>query len=456
MTTQGDTVPLLSVFNHHHRAIAIAALLALLHPTAQGQVTNQKAVGTAGSLPTEFLPRISPQNRNLALSRAGCDRKLEATIIAGLAGLKELQKPDGSWGGLNEYGTAALALMAFYGHGEGQKSSPFLETIRRGIQFLNSSRMSKYIVEMTAKNERVQLFERREWEMAMGAIAMAEHAILSEDASIRDTLSAHTVAILRQQLESGGWGPSATPSIGWKPIDANRKADICRTAWMVQALRASKMAGCAPPEVDAALAKAEQFVRSLSLPKGGFGCRLPEQDYLRSGIGAFVLASNQSAVNLPPLRTLFFEYPDDPGSWLVEDEYMLGANLLVAPLFEDAATSRRVYLPPGTWIDYQSGRSYEGARYHEIAAGTIPIVLLVKNHTVLPHVAVAQNTAAIDWRNVELKVFATDGAASEGTFIQPGGAVQTLRVEGANVVGNPLAGRVTWRVTRPTVTPGSN
>ena len=55
-------------------------------------------------------------------------------------------------------------------------------------------------------------------------------------------------------------------------------------------------------------------------------------------------------------------------------------------------------------------------------------------------------------RNVELKVFATDGAASEGTFIQPGGAVQTLRVEGTSVVGNPLAGRVTWRVTRPPVT----
>src|SRR5688572_25244014 len=141
-----------------------------------------------------------------------------------------------------------------------------------------------------------------------------------------------------------------------------------------------------------------------------------------------------AAKGWPMLRTLFFEYPNDPGSWLVEDEYILGENLLVAPLFEDAATSRRVYVPPGTWIDYQSGRSYEGARYHEIAAGTIPIVLLVKNHTVLPHVAVAQNTAAIDWRNVELKVFATDAAASEGTFIQPGGAVQTLRVEGTNVV----------------------
>jgi alpha-D-xyloside xylohydrolase len=163
-----------------------------------------------------------------------------------------------------------------------------------------------------------------------------------------------------------------------------------------------------------------------------------------------------SAKGWPMLRTLFFEYPNDPGSWLVEDEYMLGANLLVAPLLETGAAVRRVYLPPGMWIDYQTGKAYEGARYHTITAGVIPIVLLVKDHTVLPHVAVAQSTAGIDWKNVELKVYSTDGAVAEGTFIQPGGAVQTLRVNGAALVSDPLAGKVTWRVTRPSVTPATN
>ena len=156
------------------------------------------------------------------------------------------------------------------------------------------------------------------------------------------------------------------------------------------------------------------------------------------------------------LRTLFFEYPDDPTSWTIEDEYMLGASLLVAPLFTDSATSRRVYLPPGTWIDYQSGRSYSGAAWHEIPAGTVPIVLLVKDHTVLPHVAVAQSTAQIDWKNVELRTFSSDGGAAEGTFILPGGAVQTIRVNATSVVGNPLAGQVTWRVTRPTISASPN
>ena len=135
---------------------------------------------------------------------------------------------------------------------------------------------------------------------------------------------------------------------------------------------------------------------------------------------------------------------------MVEDEYLFGSDLLVAPLFESTA-SRRVYLPPGSWIDYQTGRAYEGARWHEIAAGEIPIVLLVRDHAVLPHVAVAQSTSAIDWGHVELRAFSTDGAPAEGRFALPGGAVQTVRVEGGKLARDPLGGKVTWRVTNANV-----
>ena len=162
-----------------------------------------------------------------------------------------------------------------------------------------------------------------------------------------------------------------------------------------------------------------------------------------------------AAKGWPMLRTLFFEYPNDPTSWTIEDQYMLGANLLVAPLFADSAISRRVYLPPGTWIDYQTNRAYAGARWHDIAAGTVPIVLLVRDHTVLPHVAVAQSTADIDWKTVELRTFSSDGAPAEGTFIEPGGRLTTIRVNQAGAV-EPSAANRTWRVTRPTITPAAN
>jgi alpha-D-xyloside xylohydrolase len=84
----------------------------------------------------------------------------------------------------------------------------------------------------------------------------------------------------------------------------------------------------------------------------------------------------------PMLRTLFFEYPEDRTSWLVEDEYLFGTDILVAPLMEEAR-SRNVYLPPGRWSgrwsDYQGGKAYEGPRWRHLHAGEIPDVMLVRN-----------------------------------------------------------------------------
>jgi alpha-D-xyloside xylohydrolase len=151
------------------------------------------------------------------------------------------------------------------------------------------------------------------------------------------------------------------------------------------------------------------------------------------------------------LRALFFEYPGDPTSWTVDDEYMFGSSLLVAPLFE-SADSRKVYLPPGDWIDYQTGKVYAGAQWHQITAGKIPVVLLVKNHSVIPHVKPAQSTSEIDWKNVELRVFSTDGAPVAGVFALPKGQLQSLDLNnsagGYALRGDPLRGQVNWQVTR--------
>jgi alpha-D-xyloside xylohydrolase len=165
----------------------------------------------------------------------------------------------------------------------------------------------------------------------------------------------------------------------------------------------------------------------------------------------YAQAKDSSSRGYPMLRTLFFEFPNDPGSWEVDDEYMFGSNLLVAPLFESADT-RKVYLPPGDWIDYQSGKVFAGSRWHEIKAGEIPVVLLVKNHSVLPQVKVAQSTQDIDWKDVELRVFSTDNTPVSGWFALPDRALQSisLRFSGNSfaLADDPLRGKVQWRVTR--------
>ncbi len=101
---------------------------------------------------------------------------------------------------------------------------------------------------------------------------------------------------------------------------------------------------------------------------------------------------------LPMLRALLIEYPDDPAVWTIEDQYLFGRDILVAPLFE-SATLRHVYLPGGNWVDYQSGKVYEKG-WHTIKAGEIPAVILVRKGAVIPVAPVAQSTDKIDWNKV--------------------------------------------------------
>ncbi|HXG92018.1 MAG TPA: TIM-barrel domain-containing protein [Blastocatellia bacterium] len=162
-------------------------------------------------------------------------------------------------------------------------------------------------------------------------------------------------------------------------------------------------------------------------------------------------AKDSSAHGYPMMRALFFEYPDDPTSWLIEDEYLFGSDLLVAPLIEEG-DSRRVYLPPGAWIDYQTGKVYRGAAWHVVAAGQIPVVLLVKDHAVIPHAAVAQSTSQINWNEIELRVFSADHSSATGLFALPQGNLQTLRLEaeqnGFVVKDDPLRGKIRWQINK--------
>jgi alpha-D-xyloside xylohydrolase len=152
----------------------------------------------------------------------------------------------------------------------------------------------------------------------------------------------------------------------------------------------------------------------------------------------------------PMLRTLFFEYPEDRTSWLVEDEYLFGTDILVAPLMEETR-SRDVYLPPGLWSDYQGGETYEGARWHHVRAGEVPVVMLVRDGAVIPHARLAQSTERIEWGEIELRVFGT-GDTAEGSFCHPeDGGLHVLRLaregEGFDLREDPLGGRVNWRMS---------
>ncbi|QEE50866.1 alpha-xylosidase [Flavobacterium alkalisoli] len=163
----------------------------------------------------------------------------------------------------------------------------------------------------------------------------------------------------------------------------------------------------------------------------------------------YAQAKESSEKGLPMMRALFVEYPQDAGSWLIDNEYLFGSDMLVAPLFEEV-TERDVYLPPGQWIDYQTKKIYEGG-WHRIAAGELPIIVLVKNGTAIPHIKLAQSTKDMDWSKITLKVYAAEGTttANAKVYLPEGEALQNITLtkkgSGFEVNSNPLNGKTAFK-----------
>ena len=68
-----------------------------------------------------------------------------------------------------------------------------------------------------------------------------------------------------------------------------------------------------------------------------------------------------SRAGIPPMRPLFVDFPRDPGAWDVDDEFMFGPDLLVAPVLAPGALTRDVRLPAGcTWIAAGTGERHDG------------------------------------------------------------------------------------------------
>jgi alpha-D-xyloside xylohydrolase len=85
----------------------------------------------------------------------------------------------------------------------------------------------------------------------------------------------------------------------------------------------------------------------------------------------------------PPVRALVLDWPGDPKVRQIDDEFMFGDSVLVAPLFA-GQKSRQVYLPAGDWYDFWSRERRQGGRTIGVANAVGQIPLFVKSGTLLP------------------------------------------------------------------------
>jgi alpha-glucosidase/alpha-D-xyloside xylohydrolase len=116
---------------------------------------------------------------------------------------------------------------------------------------------------------------------------------------------------------------------------------------------------------------------------------------------------------LPVMRSLWLHYPDDPAAVARGDEYLWGRDILVAPVTEKGAASRRIYLPPGVWYDFWTSERQEGGREiaRDIDLETMP--LYVRAGSILPLGPVKQYTSEQVNQPLNLSIY----PGADGSFL---------------------------------------
>jgi alpha-D-xyloside xylohydrolase len=121
----------------------------------------------------------------------------------------------------------------------------------------------------------------------------------------------------------------------------------------------------------------------------------------------------------PYMRALFMDFPSDPKVTDLSDEYMFGPAFLVAPVTEQGATSRTVYLPAGTdWYNYWTNERVHGGQMVTVAAPIDTLPLFVRSGSIVPLGAPIESTNQVQ---VIDKVRIYPGADADFTLYQDDG-----------------------------------
>jgi alpha-D-xyloside xylohydrolase len=94
-------------------------------------------------------------------------------------------------------------------------------------------------------------------------------------------------------------------------------------------------------------------------------------------------AYNATKTGLPMIRAMVLDFQDDPSTHHLQDQYMFGDAFLVAPVYKPV-NKRTVYLPEGTWYDYETGKEYAGSRTLHIEPPLEVLPVYVKADSIIP------------------------------------------------------------------------
>jgi len=163
----------------------------------------------------------------------------------------------------------------------------------------------------------------------------------------------------------------------------------------------------------------------------------------------YTLASEARATGMPLMRAMWLHYPDDAHVRGMGTQYLWGRDLLVAPVFQKAATSRDVYLPKGDWYDWWTNAKETGGRTitRPVDVATMPIY--ARAGAIIPVDPIRQYTSEVVSDPTTIRVYR--GADGAFTMYDDDGASQDY------LTGKGTWTRLTWddRGQRLMIAPGA-
>src|SRR5690606_16524091 len=105
----------------------------------------------------------------------------------------------------------------------------------------------------------------------------------------------------------------------------------------------------------------------------------------------YTYARKAHDTGLPITRGLFMEYPEDENVIKIDDQFLFGEELLIAPVLKKGERVKRVYLPDGEWIDFNNKKTvYLGGQTVAYQAPLSTIPIFVKKGSIVPQIPVMQ------------------------------------------------------------------
>ncbi|PKL77205.1 MAG: alpha-glucosidase, partial [Candidatus Melainabacteria bacterium HGW-Melainabacteria-1] len=167
----------------------------------------------------------------------------------------------------------------------------------------------------------------------------------------------------------------------------------------------------------------------------------PWSDYIKAAIEfryrllpyLYTLAYQTSLDGLPLMRPMYLDEPGDPETRNLNDQFLLGKALLVAPQLRPGQRHRLVYLPAGRWYDFWTGIEYQGSQWQMMDVSPSRLPLFQRAGTAIPLAPLAQHTGTAQWPELTWQIALADEISGQLYSDMGDGAVdgQLLTLSGS-------------------------